>query len=191
MPRTVTRAGQPPGPPWTLRPLPPSRWRGYGLEFEYETSCVHEARLTHGPSGFGVRFTRRPFPAPVTKRFTDRLYPPHWPGAEAYGWLRRSRLEACLEVWREEWSNRLRVTELWVAAPWRRRGLGGAMMDLAVRRARETGCRALVLETQSCNDAALAFYRARGLSFFGFDRAAYGNHDVRDGEVRVEMGMYL
>jgi ribosomal protein S18 acetylase RimI-like enzyme len=69
--------------------------------------------------------------------------------------------------------------------------MGKALMNLAKQKAKEMGCRAMVLETQSCNENAIAFYRAQGFSFFGFDRSCYGNRDIENHEVRLEMGLYM
>ena len=51
--------------------------------------------------------------------------------------------------------------------------------------------RALLLETQSCNVGAIAFYLKEGFSLFGFDACCYSNEDIPRGEVRLELGMYL
>ena len=50
------------------------------------------------------------------------------------------------------------------------------------------GARMLDLETQSCNEAAIAFYRKNGFSVIGFDLYAYSNADPERREVRIEMG---
>ena len=49
----------------------------------------------------------------------------------------------------------------------------------------------IVLETQSCNEAAIAFYRKNGFSIIGFDLYAYSNNDPERHEVRIEMGKKL
>ena len=88
-------------------------------------------------------------------------------------------------------SNRLRVTSIWVAEKYRRKGFGKNLLTLAKSKALELGCRALMLETQSCNDKAIAFYLSQGLTLFGFDRSCYSNSDIEKHEVRLELGMYL
>ena len=57
------------------------------------------------------------------------------------------RLMAAIETAPEEWSNRLRVTELWVDEGLRRQGLGHALMELAREQTRRENRRALILET--------------------------------------------
>ena len=54
-----------------------------------------------------------------------------------------------------------------------------------------SGARMIVLETQSCNEAAIAFYRKNGFSVIGFDLYAYSNTDPERHEVRIEMGKKL
>jgi len=48
-----------------------------------------------------------------------------------------------------------------------------------------------MLETQSCNEAAIAFYLAYGFSLIGFDACCYGNKDIEGKEVRLEFGLFL
>lgn len=49
----------------------------------------------------------------------------------------------------------------------------------------------MVLETQSCNENAIAFYKKNGFELIGFDLYAYSNTDPERHEVRVEMGKKL
>ncbi len=49
----------------------------------------------------------------------------------------------------------------------------------------------IVLETQSCNEAAIAFYQRHGFSIIGFDLYSYSNTDPQRHEVRIEMGRKL
>ena len=140
---------------------------------------------------------KKRFDAPVTHspeeyNFPDKLYQDHWEGAEAYGILSGAgELLACVELCPEEWSNRLMVTELWVADPFHRRGFGTRLMDLAKEKAREQGRRAIILETQSCNVRAIAFYRRRGFRLIGFDACCYANNDIARHEVRFNFGYFL
>ena len=64
-------------------------------------------------------------------------------------------------------------------------------MEAIEREAAASGARMIVLETQSCNEAAIAFYRKNGFSVIGFDLYAYSNTDPERHEVRIEMGKKL
>ena len=48
-----------------------------------------------------------------------------------------------------------------------------------------------VLETQTCNENAIAFYKRNGFSIIGFDLYSYSNDDPERHEVRIEMGKKL
>ena len=82
------------------------------------------------------------------------------------------------------------MTELWVRADVRRRGLGGRLMDFAKAEARRQGRRMIILETQTCNVNAIDFYRRNGFVLAGVLLADYSNNDPERGEVRLEMGYY-
>ena len=92
----------------------------------------------------------------------------------------------------ETWNRRFRISNLCIFEDaGRRRGIGTALMDTIAKAADASGVRMLVLETQSCNERAIAFYRKNGFSVIGFDLYAYSNRDPERHEVRVEMGKRL
>ena len=180
-------------------PLPKEEWKGTVIPMRYTTEEYYDVEQTEGPEGFSVRMAKKRFLRPVTHTpeeydFPDRLYQEHWENAEAWGVVGeengKKRLLACIEICPEEWSNRLLVTELWVTEELRRQGLGTRLMDLAKRRARSDGRRAVILETQSCNTGAIAFYRRQGFRLIGFDACCYSNRDAARHEVRFDMGWF-
>lgn len=179
-------------------PLPKAQWKGTPIPLTYTTCEYYDLEATTGPDGFRVQMLRKPFDAPVTHSpeeydFPDSLYQDHWEQAEAYGVVSEAdgTLLACIEVCPEEWSNRLMVTELWVADELQRQGVGTRLMDLAKQRAREQGRRAIILETQSCNVRAIAFYLKQGFELIGYDACCYTNVDAQRREVRFNFGYFL
>ena len=64
-------------------------------------------------------------------------------------------------------------------------------MNAILRNAKESGARMVVLETQTCNENAIAFYRKNGFELIGFDLYAYTNSDPEQHEIRIEMGKKL
>ena len=70
-------------------------------------------------------------------------------------------------------------------------GVGTALMKTIEQAAENTGARMLILETQSCNENAIAFYKKNGFTIVGFDLYAYSNTDPERHEVRIEMGKKL
>ena len=79
---------------------------------------------------------------------------------------------------RREWNGTLWVHEFHVRPEVQRRGIGRQLMDELARRAAAAGLRALTLETQNTNVAAIRFYRALGLSIEGIDVGYYSNDDL-------------
>ena len=57
--------------------------------------------------------------------------------------------------------------------------------------AKRSGARMAVLETQTCNENAIAFYKKNGFEIIGFDLYAYTNTDPERHEIRIEMGKVL
>ena len=74
-----------------------------------------------------------------------------------------------------------------------RRGssVGTVLLDAIQEAAAASGARMIVLETQSCNENAIAFYRKNGFEIIGFDLYAYSNDDPERHEVRLETGKKL
>ena len=54
--------------------------------------------------------------------------------------------------------------------------------------AKASGARMSVLETQSCNENAIAVYRKNGFEIIGFDLYSYQNTEPERHEIRIEMG---
>ena len=181
-------------------PLPKEQWKGVPILMKYTTEEYYDLEVSENADAFEAKMVKKKFDAPVTHTpeeydFPDSLYQDHWEKAEAYGIYReedgRKILMACIEVCPEEWSNRLMVTELWVDDSLHRQGIGTALMNKAKEIAKEQNRRAIILETQSCNVRAIAFYRAQGFQLIGFDSCCYTNRDVERHEIRFDMGFFM
>lgn len=178
-----------------IRLLPRERWKGHQLDMSFSSEGSYNAVLVSERGLFSVTFTYEPcepFVIDRTGSIDDGLYADWWEGAQAFGlFVGGSDVPAgIIEVCPEEWSNRMRVTEMWVDAAYRRRGIGSALMDHAKRLTVEGGYRCLMLETQSCNAPAIGFYLSQDFEFIGFDRCCYSNRDIERGEVRLELGWF-
>ena len=175
--------------------LPPEKYTGYFLPIGYTTDGCYAVDFTESADGWQIGIHKTALAAPITHTpeeydFPDKLYEPYWEKAEAYGiFSDAGELIGAIEICAEEWSHRMRVTELWVSPAYHKRGYGHTLLSLAKERAQTSGCRALILETQSCNVNAVDFYRHEGLSLIGFDRICYSNRDIVRNEVRLEMGI--
>lgn len=69
-----------------------------------------------------------------------------------------------------------------VAPEWRRRGVGGHLLDAAIGQARLRGARRLFLEVRVSNAAAEALYRSRGFVPVGI-RPRYYQRPVEDAQL--------
>ena len=183
---------------YQIIPLPKEQWKGTPIPLTYTTHEYFDLETTFEDNAFRIQMIKKPFETPVTHSpaeydFPDSLYQDHWEKAEAYGVVdeQTGQLLACIEICPEEWSNRLMVTELWVSDPLQRQGIGTRLMNLAKEEARRQGRRAIILETQSCNVAAIAFYRRQGFELIGYDACCYTNIDREKREIRFNFGYFL
>ena len=175
--------------------LPKEQWKGTILPIGYTTPTYYDVEVQRKENGFVVDIQLRNFYEPLTIRpetydFPDSLYQDHWVDAKAYGVFHEGKLIAAMELCPESWSNRLRITELWVDPESQKKGIGGQLMDFAKDYVRQHKHRTLMLETQSCNVNAVDFYLHEGLTLIGFDVCCYNNKDLERKEVRLEMGWF-
>ena len=185
---------------YKIIPLPKEEWKGVPILMKYTTEEYYDLETRTESDGFHVQMVKKRFETPVTHTpqeydFPDSLYQDHWEKAEAFGIVSekdgKKELLACIEICPEEWSNRLMVTELWVADELHRQGIGTRLMNVAKEQAKLQGRRAIILETQSCNVRAIAFYLSQGFELIGFDSCCYTNIDVERQEVRFNFGYFL
>ena len=180
--------------------LTKEKWKGVPILLKYTTKEYYDLEVSMDEQGFHVQMIKKRFDVPMTHTpeeydFPDRLYQDHWAGAKAWGIIcekdGEEELLACIESCPEEWSNRLMVTELWVTEDIRRQGVGRRLMDVVKEQAKAEGRRAIILETQSCNVDAIAFYLSQGFELIGFDSCCYTNRDAERREVRFDMGYFM
>ena len=175
--------------------LPKEKWMGYILPINFDAEEYYDTIINKTPDGFAVEFVKKPAVPPIEVRsekydFPDSLYQPHWENAEAYGVILDGELIGAVEICPETWSNRLIVTELWVRDGWRKKGIGKALMEKAKAICEERDHRAVILETQTCNENAIGFYLHEGFELIGFDSCCYTNADIKRREVRLDLGWF-
>ncbi|WP_055629767.1 GNAT family N-acetyltransferase [Streptomyces hirsutus] len=86
------------------------------------------------------------------------------------------------------WNRRLTVEDIEIAPEHRGRGVGRALMGLAVEFARERGAGHLWLEVTNINAPAIHAYRRMGLAFCGLDTTLYDG-TPSEGEQALYMSM--
>jgi predicted N-acetyltransferase YhbS len=183
-----------------IRHLEKEKFTGFILEMDYETSLFYDVVLDNDEKEkWNVSFERIKLEKPICHtseeyNFPDKLYQDCYQNAFAWGIFEKGNLDspiAVVEIDLERWSNRLRVTEMWVHKDFRRQGLATILMNIVKDQGRLSKNRAIILETQSCNVGAIDFYRSCGFKLVGFDSCCYHNGDIKRKEVRIEMGFFF
>lgn len=167
-------------------------WKDRIFVYRYETSFYYDvSEGWQDDSQFCFCLKKCAFEKPVVKQFEGSLFSEWLHEPVAFGAFEGETLLGVIGSGLEDWNKRLRVTELWVDEPFRHQGVGKALIAKAMDYARSKNLRALVLETQSCNEPAIRFYLSCGFRFVGLDSTHYSNIDILNREVRLEMGLNL
>ena len=153
-----------------IKLLDKAAYAGRKFTARYQTTGYYDIR----PSGQGFQLAYVPFDAPEERSFDDTFYGEWLEDPIAYGAFEGERLIGFVEGSMETWNNRFRISNICV------------FEEAATRRARM-----IILETQTCNENAIAFYKKNGFDIIGFDLYSYSNTDPERHEVRIEMGKKL
>ena len=165
--------------------LNPQEYAGTHFTIHYKTNGYYD--IHSGISGFQIEY--RPFQKTMEKSFDDVFFSKWLESPTGYGAFENNQMTPPVEGSPETWNNRYRISNIFVSHESRRRqGIGTLLMSAILNKAAESGARMAVLETQSCNENAIAFYRKNGFEIIGFDLYSYSNYDPERHEVRIEMG---
>ena len=171
-----------------IRPLDRETYAGRTFLARYTTTGCYDVVA----DGFNIAFRYAPFGEEMRKSFESHFFGDWLEAPVVLGAFEGERLAGIAEGSPESWNNRYRISNLCVFDEVDRgRGVGAALMDAILVEARRAGARMAVLETQSCNEKAIAFYLGRGFRLIGCDLYAYTNRDPERREVRMEMGLAL
>ena len=168
--------------------LDPEKYAGQKFTARYTTNGYYD--IVRSSGGFDIEYKR--FESPTERSFDDTFFGEWLENPVAYGAFEGSELLGYVEGAPEGWNNRYRISNICVFDDANRHGgIGSALMSAILRDAKESGARMVVLETQTCNENAIAFYRKNGFELIGFDLYAYTNSDPERHEIRIEMGKKL
>ena len=171
-----------------IRRLDKEVYAGGKFTARYTTGGYYD--ICASESGFQMRYTA--CATPVDKSFEDVFFGEWLENPLAFGAFEGEKLIGYVEGSMEGWNNRFRISNICVFDHSERNsGIGTKLMETMQREAVSRKARMIVLETQSCNEAAIAFYRKNGFTIIGLDLYAYSNTDPRQHEVRIEMGKKL
>lgn len=159
------------------------------LHYVYDSSEHYKVVRSDSPSGFSFEFVREKLSEKYHHDSYDVLFSESWQDVTAYGVVDNDTNEmvAYLELSREEWNDRLHITNLLVKDEYRGKGIGSLLVEKAKNTAIEEDRRIITLETQSCNIPAIDFYKKHGFVFAGTNVYFYSNIDVEEDEVMLEM----
>lgn len=161
-----------------------------GKEFKvcYQTNGYYD--IVPDKLGFKIQYV--PFETCVSRSFTDKFFGEWLDNPTAYGAFEDEKLIGFVEGAIEQWNNRFRISNICIfEQTTRNSGIGTALMQTILAEAIKTNARMVVLETQSCNENAIRFYKKMGFDIIGFDLYSYSNKDPQKHEIRIEMGMKL
>ncbi len=171
-----------------IKRLEREAYAGKRFTARYQTGGYYD--ISPAEEGFQITYT--PFETPVERSFDDVFFGEWLEEPVAFGAFEDGRLIGYVEGSPEMWNGRFRISNICLFdSGERRRGVGTMLMAVIQKEAAASGARMIVLETQSCNEAAIGFYRKNGFAVIGFDLYAYSNTAPERHEVRVEMGKKL
>lgn len=161
------------------------------LKSKYCTSGYYDLSVCHSFESWTINLALKPLEKKLEKNYQGKLFENHVEEPRVFAAMLGGRQIGWIELGYEKWNNRMRVWEFLVEEELRRKHIGIALMNHAVKISKEKGARMLVLETQTCNVPAINFYLKFGFELIGFDSAAYSNEDVEKREIRLELGLKL
>ena len=159
-----------------------SSYKGISVPFSYETDEYYDLEIKENQ----FTFIKKKCDVPMKKGFDFHLLEDWNEDPVLYGIFEEEKMIGFIEI-NKEWNQRLRIVNLYVQKEYRRHHLGSQLMKIAFHEATQQNCRAVVLETQSCNTKAISFYQAMGFEIIGFDTLCYSNSDIENKEIRIEM----
>lgn len=171
-----------------IRPLEKKAYAGKKFTARYQTNGYYD--ICASEIGFQLHYV--PFETPIQKAFDDVFFGEWMEAPAAFGAFEGEKLLGYVEGSPESWNSRYRISNICVFDSENRgSGVGSMLMEAIQKTAETSGARMIVLETQTCNENAIAFYRKHGFAIIGFDLYAYSNTDPEQHEVRIEMGKKL
>ncbi len=174
-----------------LRKLDPRDLEDRVNIFQYESPGHYQVDICETAKGWDISLRKEDFPQTFIKKEPEAVITHYKGDSEIYAAFAEGREVGLIQLEFQKYSGSLRVWDIDVVPEFRGMGVGKALMDLCKSRASDLGARRIVLETQTSNLKAIAFYRKMGFKLVGLDASHYTNDDIEKGEVRLEMAIHL
>ncbi len=143
------------------------------IDTSFQTTTVF-AQVT---SARRIELVEQELPEAITKRYEiDEVFAP-WASWEV-GWVAEEdgAVRGFATVEYEAWNERLNLWFLYISPPWRRRGVGRALVERVEAYGKKVGASHVWLETSSHNVPGVRAYERIGFSLCGADHTYYGRY---------------
>ncbi len=174
-----------------IKVLSKKAYKGYEISIAYKSDYYYRLEKQITDNGINISFVKTKYNKTFVKDNHTELFKDWWVSPKVYGLFDEDKLIGVIETSKENWNNRLRVTNISVDPEYRRKGLAKKLMDRVKQLAKTNGNRAVILETQTSNSNAIAFYLSQGFVLGGYNECEYSNDDISNNEVRIEMVYYM
>ena len=161
---------------------------GKQVSYQYTSEKYYKVQTDANSTGWIISLTEEVFEMPFEKNLEEEIFDSHKEGSEVYVSEHNGEETGIIVIQHMEWNNTLLIHDLYIDKRFKRKGIGSALVAIAQKRAREMGVRMIVLETQTSNYPAIQFYLKEGFQMIGLNLNSYSNEDVKNNEVRLEMG---
>lgn len=169
-----------------ILPLPAEKYAGVEFSVTYKTEKYYDVLLLED----GFRLVEKIASPPLEKQFSDTLFGEWLEAPEVFGAFCGGELLGFVEGSRESWHSLYRISNVYVYPQHRKKGVGRALLQHIIDHARQQGeYRGVILETQTCNYAAISLYKKLGFFLTRIELNEYTNTDVENKEVRIDLLM--
>lgn len=151
----------------------------------YTTTSYLDLETRNANTEPSFTLVKKNFDTRKRKQYTVKLFEDAT--AMIYGIKHNNKVIAFIELYKHGDSRRLYIANLFIAGCERGKHLGTHLIEFAEQKAKALKCRSLFLDTESCNENAIRFYRKCGFIISGFDTSAFSNHDIE----RKEFSIYF
>jgi ribosomal protein S18 acetylase RimI-like enzyme len=151
------------------------------LDPSYETDYVWQMETTRANGAVSVSFreTRLPRAMRVSGAPAREWVLEHFEAGECFLVAEEENaVRGFLDMTAEAWKQVAWVHHLTVAPDRRRQGVGSALLQAGLEWAHEHGVTTMMVETQTKNHPASAFFQKHGFAFCGYNERYYSNRDI-------------
>lgn len=158
----------------------------------YSSPAKYVVTKTETESVTWITLTLQPLDPPYLKRFgRDDHLEEHMEEVLkqglSLGAYDGSKLIGIAITEKREWNKTFWIWDFHIDSDYQGKGVGSKLMNALSKKAKGSGSRVMVCETQNTNVPAIQFYRKMGFEIDGIDLSYYTNKDVEGGEVAIFM----